>query len=121
MIDRIYLMYHSYLLNEILEVGILERKEKGYSYMLGKDSEKAELSGCMIPFRNPVTFDVLPDFFTQRMVSGAMLSKMNLSYNPKDDLSILAASRGIKNSDNFFIFTEIEYAQFKDENKQFKK
>ena len=105
MIKEVFLLWHSYVSNEVLLIGTLRREEKGYSFEYSQGAVTAMDMGCFLPFpytHDKLYFDTLPSFFVQRMLTGAYnVNKFNV--NALDELELLTRYDGVKNSDNFSV------------------
>ena len=106
MIDKVYLLWASYLTKEMLLIGTLVRDNSKYVFKYEKDVSKAIDLGCMIPFPYTdelIRFDSLPLFFYRRMIRRELLDQFNVNYNRNDELSILTSTNGKRNNDNFYV------------------
>lgn len=120
MINKVYLLWHTYNTNELLTVASLTKFDKKYIFKYEEDAIKAIKCGCMVPFtytEEEICFDSLPLFFTQRMLSETMLNKLGINYNMNDEFSILTFNHGRRNNDNFYVVKEEFYNELKKESK----
>lgn len=119
MIKKVYLMWNSYNTNENLTIGSLFLENQQYVFQFEEDAIRAMEYGCMLPFiytNEKIYFDSLPQFFASRKQKKEILDKMGVIYNINDELSILTAFNGIKNTDNFMVVTEEMHENLKKEN-----
>lgn len=110
MINKVYLVWTSYE-NEKFIIAVLQKSNKNYLFKYSTSAKIAKEKGCLLPFPytdNVLCFNYLPPFFTQRMLNKKTLDILNLKYNPNDELSILTANAGKRNTDNFSIYKDEE-------------
>lgn len=118
MINKVYLLWHSYISNELLTICSLEKiAPKGYIMKYNEEAIKAKALGCFLPLsytKEDIHLNNLPSFFSQRMLTSKYyIEKFNIEYDKTDELSILCYGGGVKNTDNFCIFSEEDYNKFK--------
>lgn len=110
MINKVYLYWTSYE-NKKYIIAVLQRSGKNYLFKYADEAKIAKEKGCLLPFpytENVLCFNYLPPFFIQRMLNKQTLDILNIKYNPKDELSILIANNGKRNTDNFTIMPDFE-------------
>lgn len=115
MIDKVYLLWHAYATKELLLIGSLTKMDNKYIFEYDKDAVQAMNLGCFLPFpytEDKLYFDVLPSFFSQRMLTGEYnVNKFRIDLN--DELALLTYYDGIKNSDNFSVVSKDVYMNMK--------
>jgi len=120
MIRRVYLLWHSFVMNELHTIGTLtETENKNYIFKFDEDALKAEEDGCFLPFKyttEPLFFNKLPAFFDQRMLKSQFnIETFGIKYSPEKEMEILAFGDAIRNHDNFRVVTERTYKVLKEE------
>lgn len=123
MVDKVFLLWHSYVTDEILLIGSLRKNDNKYVFKYEKDAVKAMNMRCFLPFpytEKEIDFDILPSFFAQRMLTSKYnMNKFGIKYDPKNELALLAFGDSIRNSDNFRVVTPESYNLIcDDENKK---
>lgn len=116
----LYLLWHSYRTQDIITIGLLQKKENQYSFQYGKGALLGLSQGCLLPFpyrEQTYFFPKLPAFFERRKLDEKRRRMLGIHCD-NDDLSILASTHGRLNSDNFIMITEEEYRKFCKEGKQ---
>lgn len=114
MIKKVYLLWNNYATDELLVIGSLEElDDKSYVFRYEKDSMKAAMNGCFLPFgytEDVIYFDTLPAFFEQRMLKGDYnIEKFGIKLNSNNKLGILLYGNAQKNNDNFMVVSEAYY------------
>lgn len=126
MIKKVYLLWHSFVMNELHTIGTLtEVDNKHYIFKYDKDALEAEQLGCFLPFKytnEEIHFNSLPVFFDQRMLKGQFnMETFGIEYSPQKEMELLTFGDGVKNSDNFRVVSEPTYwvlkSEFIDKNK----
>lgn len=113
MVDKVFLLWHSYVTDEMLLIGSLRKINNKYIFKYEKDAVTAMNMRCFLPFpytEKEIDFDILPSFFAQRMLTSKYnMNKFGIKYDPKNELALLAFGDSIRNSDNFRIVTSESY------------
>lgn len=119
MVDKVFLLWHAYVTDEMLLIGSLRKVNSKYVFKYEKDSVKAMNLGCFLPFpyiEREISFDILPSFFAQRMLTSKYnMSKFGVKYEPNNELALLAYGDSVRNSDNFRVVTPESYNLICDE------
>lgn len=110
MINKVFLLWQSYITKEILLIASLTKVNNKYIFKYEKDALKAMNLGCFLPFaytESELRFDVLPPFFSQRMLTSKFnRDKFDVKVSLDNELALLTYGDSIRNSDNFRIVTE---------------
>lgn len=115
MTKKIYLMWNSYISNELLTICVLTKVKQLYLFKYDKEALKAQEQGCMLPFpysEKVSCFSKLPSFFESRKLNPDTRKRMGIVCDD-DDFSILLSNHGQKNSDNFLIISDKTYQMLK--------
>ena len=119
MVDKVFLLWHAYVTDEMLLIGSLRKVNSKYVFKYENDSVKAMNLGCFLPFpytEREISFDILPSFFAQRMLTSKYnMSKFGIKYEPNNELALLAYGDSVRNSDNFRVVTPESYNLICDE------
>lgn len=118
MIKKVYLLWNSYINNEVLLIGTLtEVDKKGYLFQFSEEALKAASLGCFLPFKytdKVLIFDSLPFFFEQRILKGKFNQEtFGINYDINNKLGVLVYGDAVKNTDNFKVITEEKYKSLK--------
>ena len=118
MIKKVYLLWTSYINNEVLLIGTLtELENKGYTFNFSTEAKKAVELGCFLPFRyteETLVFDSLPFFFEQRILKGKFNKEtFGINYDINNKLGVLVYGDAVKNNDNFRVISEEKYKGLK--------
>ena len=121
MIKKVYLVWHSFVMNQLFTIGTLIEVEnnKHYIFQYDEDALEAAEEGCFLPFKyttEEMHFNGLPAFFDQRMLKGQFnIETFGIDYSPQKEMELLTFGDGVKNSDNFRVVSEPTYLVLKEE------
>lgn len=108
MITRLCLIWNSYLSENMYFIGTLDKLGKNYLFIYKDEAIQAEREGCMLPFpytEKELYFSSLPDFFSSRVIGQSMRKEYGIP-READEIQVLAAINGRKNSDSFYTVSE---------------
>ena len=120
MIKKVYLVWHSFVMNQLFTIGTLtEVDDKHYIFKFDVDALAAAEAGCFLPFKyttEEMRFNGLPAFFDQRMLKGQFnIKTFGIDYSAQKEMDLLTYGDGVKNSDNFRVVSEPTYLVLKEE------
>ena len=110
MVNKVFLLWHSFHTKEMLLIASLMKVNNKYVFKYERDAYKAMNLGCFLPFpytEKELSFDILPSFFSQRMLTSKFnRDKFDIKFTLDDELALLAYGDSVRNSDNFRVVTE---------------